>query len=287
MKNKPHSRQLKCLLIEDEQRDINIISQYIENHDRLQYVGTTIDITEFSKIIRSNKIDIIFLDNELGKAPHQRNQGLEFLDTLINLTHPNPIPYIISISQYPEDYQKALELNVWSVISKPIEEENFKIKVGRVIEVIDDKDEIKRLKEGTKKSNLMPFGRIAIKEKGTNQKHRFIELSNIVYIESIPSTHEVIIYLSEPHGDSILTTNANFATLEGFLAGRINDNRQLTSKQTQFFGRIKKSCIVNLCYIDAIEGNVINLKGIDKPLSIINSEYREGIRSKQREVLSS
>jgi DNA-binding LytR/AlgR family response regulator len=286
MKSKNHSRKLNCLLVEDEQHDIDTIIGFIDNHERLHHIGTTIDMGEFSKMIRTNKIDIIFLDNKLGDAPHLRNAGLDFLNTLINLTAPNPIPYIISISQYPEDYQKALELNVWSVISKPMSEENFNTKVGRVIEIIDDKDEIEKLKGNTNRNSSTPTGRIAIKEKGTSQKFKFIELNNIVYIESISGTHELKIHLAEPHGGCILTTNANFATLDEFLNGKIKEMKPLTNEQVKYFGRINKSCIINLCYIDGIEANAINMKDIEKTFNFINTEYRNNIMNKYKEIFS-
>jgi DNA-binding LytR/AlgR family response regulator len=284
MKNKTQLRTLNCLLVEDEQHDIDTIVRFIENHERLHHVATTTKMNEFSRITSFNEIDIIFLDNKLGEAPHQRNQGLDYLDTLITYKSPSQIPYIISISQFPEDYQKALDLNVWSVISKPFNEENFRTKVGRVIEIIDDKDEIKRLKEITDKGGLIPSGRILVKEKGTNQKCKAIDLNNIAYIESGPNAHDIIIHLAEPHGDSILTTDTNFATLEGFLAGRINDEKQLTPKQLKYFGRIKKNCIINLYHIDSTEGNMIYLKNIEKPFAIVNSQYKDEISKRIREI---
>jgi DNA-binding LytR/AlgR family response regulator len=288
MKTKNHLRRLNCLLVEDEQHDIDTIVRFIENHERLHHVATTIRMNEFSKIISSNKIDIIFLDNKLGEAPHQRNQGLDFLDTLINLTRPNPIPYIISISQFPDDYQKALDLNVWSVISKPIKEENFRIKVGRVIDVIDDKDEIERLRNNVPQNHFAPHGKIAIKEKGMDQRYTYVELSKVVYIESVASNHEVKIHLSELHEGSniILTTNSNFTTLDGFMSGKINNSNSLSEKQLQYFGRINKSCVINLCYINGIEANSINLKDVEKPLNFMNKKYRENIMNKYKEVFS-
>jgi two-component system, LytTR family, response regulator len=288
MKSKNHLRKLNCLLVEDEQHDIDTIVRFITNHERLHHIGTTIVMSEFSKMISSNKIDIIFLDNKLGDAPHLRNAGLDFLDTLINLTAPNPIPYIISISQYPEDYKKALELNVWSVISKPMSEENFITKVGRVIEIIDDKDEIERLRTNIPRKSFVPYGKIPVKLKGTNQKQKFVDLSNIIYLESVSGTHELKIHLSEPLEGSniVLTTNSNFTTLEGFLEGKINDGNSLSPKQLQYFGRINKSCIINLCYIDGIEANTINLREIEKPLSFINNDYRKKIMLKYKEVFS-
>ncbi len=289
MKTNTNFRPLKCLLVEDEQNDIDIISQYIDNHERLEYVGATIDIIDFSRIVGSEKIDIIFLDNELGRAPHQRNQGLAFFETLINLTKinpTNPLPYVISISQYSEDYQKAIDLNVWGVISKPILEENFKTKVNRVIGIIDDKEEIKRYQENSKKNQFAPLGRIAIKEKGISKIYKFIDLSNIVYIESVPNNHEVKIHLSEPSGEFILTTNTLFTTLDGFLLGIINENKNLSAKQLQFFGKIKKNCVINLCYINNVEADTINLKNIDKPLSFGGTEFRKTIMAKFKEIFS-
>jgi response regulator of citrate/malate metabolism len=79
MKN--NTRILRCLLVEDE--DVERISNYIINHDRLEYVGAFTKQNDVFQAISHGDIDILFLDNELGKGIETlRNSGFELLEGL-------------------------------------------------------------------------------------------------------------------------------------------------------------------------------------------------------------
>lgn len=277
MKNRP--RKLKCLLVEDEARDIERYSQYIKNHERLEYIDSTIDLVEFSKIIGSQKIDILFLDNELGKGIETlRNQGHAFLGMLYSFKQLIPIlPNVICISQYPGDIQNGHDLDVWDVIAKPFTEETFQKRVKSLIESIDMKESLAMLLNDNNTSGkkpLAPIGKIIIKSKGTNQIKQSVDLSNIIYIQSV-GEHDINVHLDDGKNKIIETTNTNFATIADFLLGKIKFNPIMKKENLRFFSKIERGCIINICYITEWEANdKVTLKNVTKPLKFGNGDLR-------------
>jgi DNA-binding LytR/AlgR family response regulator len=281
---KTNKRKLKCLLVEDE--DVERISNYIINHDRLEYVGAFTKPNDVFQAVSKGDIDILFLDNELGKGVDTlRNSGFELLEGL-KILYQKPLPHIISISQYPDiDTQKALDLDVWDVIAKPFGEQTFNDRIESAIEYIDLKDEFAKLENESREreQHCSPQGKIEIKLKGTSQKTHYEDLSNIVYIES--DAHDIKIHLNDPQNTFVETTNTNFATLSEFLEGKINKKNILKEEQLRFFSKIHKSYIVNICYISDVEANAkINLKNIEKPLPFGSAELRNETLNKWRAI---
>jgi DNA-binding LytR/AlgR family response regulator len=276
-----NKRKLKCFLIEDSVKDIDQISGHIKNHPRLEYLGTSINLPEVSKILSSTKIDILFLDNELGTGLQTlRNGGFEFFEILKN-TNPGLIPHVVVVSKYYEiDTQKGMSLGAWDVIAKPFGEDTFNERIQRVIDDIDIKEQLAFFVENESKGmKNVPVGKITIPAIGTNQVQHLIDLSEIVYIEA--NAQIIKIHLADAGKRVIETWNTTF-TLKSFL------NEILSPVQLAFFSQIQRSFIVNVCYISEVEANdKLYLKGITEPIPIGNGLYKENTLNKWKALFSS
>ncbi len=109
--SKPTSRKeivLNCLIVDDESIAIEGIAAQIEKVDFLNLIHTCSSALEAAEILRSEEIDLMFLDINM---PHLT--GLEFLESL-----KNP-PLTILSTAYSEYAVDGFRLNVVDYLLKP------------------------------------------------------------------------------------------------------------------------------------------------------------------------
>src|SRR5476651_238878 len=103
-----------CIIIEDEPLAAEILVEYIGNVPFLTLKKTYTDALSALDDLRSNDIDLIFLDINLPKL-----KGFDFVKTL-----KNP-PHIIITTAYHEYALQDYELDVIDYLLKPIEFSRF------------------------------------------------------------------------------------------------------------------------------------------------------------------
>lgn len=120
---------MRCIIIDDEPLAREGIELLVLEAPFLEYVesfGSAVQALEF---LRSNKVDLIFLDIEMPGL-----NGLEFIKTLADQ------PFVILTTAYPQYALEAFELQVSDYLVKPIRLERFLKAVYKVKEIFDLKN---------------------------------------------------------------------------------------------------------------------------------------------------
>ncbi|MGZ3751160.1 MAG: LytR/AlgR family response regulator transcription factor [Mucilaginibacter sp.] len=103
-----------CIIIEDEPLAAEILQEYIADIPFLILKNVYTDALRALEDLRTNEIDLIFLDINLPKL-----KGFDFIQTL-----KNP-PHIIITTAYHEYALQGYELNIVDYLLKPIEFSRF------------------------------------------------------------------------------------------------------------------------------------------------------------------
>lgn len=115
------TRNLKCLIIEDEAPAQRILQRYIADVPDLALTGTENNAISGLTRLEHQAIDLLFLDINLPK--------LSGLDLLRTLRHP---PAVILTTAYPEYALESYELNVVDYLLKPFSFARFLQAVRKV-----------------------------------------------------------------------------------------------------------------------------------------------------------
>ncbi|WP_347374522.1 LytTR family DNA-binding domain-containing protein [Aequorivita sp. Q41] len=107
--------KIKCVVIDDEELARTLIKNYIDKITYLECVATFENALEALSILKSEKIDLLFLDIQMPDI-----KGTEFAE-LINTTETR----IIFTTAYSEYALKGYELNALDYLVKPIAFKRF------------------------------------------------------------------------------------------------------------------------------------------------------------------
>jgi DNA-binding LytR/AlgR family response regulator len=116
---------LKCLIIDDENHAIELLTDYINNVSFLQLESTANDPIVGLKLINEGNFDIIFLDVEMPKIT-----GLELLSGI-----PKSCKIVIT-SAYREYAADGYEHGIFDFLTKPIRFERFLKVVQKIFNTI-------------------------------------------------------------------------------------------------------------------------------------------------------
>lgn len=116
---------LKCLIIDDENHAIVLLTDYIKKVSFLQLEGTTTNPIEGLKLINEGSFDIVFLDVEMPEIT-----GLELLSGI------SPKCKIVITSAFREYAADGYEHGVFDFLAKPIRFERFLKVVQKIFNII-------------------------------------------------------------------------------------------------------------------------------------------------------
>ncbi|GHC57758.1 LytR/AlgR family response regulator transcription factor [Ulvibacter litoralis] len=156
-------RNLKCVVVDDEELARELIKAYIQKVNFLECVGTFESALDALTVLKSEKIDLLFLDIQMPDI-----KGTEFAE-LIKATDTR----IVFTTAYSEYALQGYELNALDYLVKPI---NFK----RFLSAVEKFPKQEKLEEGF----------LVIKSGYDLHK---VMYQDIVYIES--SSEYVVYYL--------------------------------------------------------------------------------------------
>lgn len=112
---------MKCIIIEDQPPAQRILKKYIEDYGSLELVGVFGDAINALEFLKSNVVDLMFLDIHLPKL-----SGIDFLKAL-----QNP-PHVILTTAFPDFALESYDLDVVDYLLKPFSFTRFIKALGKV-----------------------------------------------------------------------------------------------------------------------------------------------------------
>jgi two-component system LytT family response regulator len=184
--------KIKCIIVEDEPLAVKVLTDYISQVPFLELHGSFKDAILATDYLRSNAVDLIFLDIHLPKL-----KGMAFLKTLTNP------PAVIITTAYHQYAVEGFNLNVTDYLLKPFEFERFLVAVTKIKTVQTDKH--RSTEEPDAKDHLFL---------NVQKKKVKILFSEILYIESqreyikiVTTKKEYISKMSTHEIESLLPVN--------------------------------------------------------------------------------
>lgn len=115
---------MKTLIIDDEPLAQDVIETYINQMPNLELAGKCLNAFEANEKLKTDKIDLIFLDIQMPEI-----NGIDFLKSLSNP------PLVIFTTAFSEYAVEGFELNAVDYLLKPISVDRFMKAVNKAEEV--------------------------------------------------------------------------------------------------------------------------------------------------------
>lgn len=153
---------INCIIVEDQAPAQRILQRYIEDYEGLKLCACFTNAIEALDFLKTNHIDLIFLDIHLPKL-----SGIDFLSIL------QPQPYIVLTTAFQDYAIKSYELDVVDYLLKPFSFNRFLKAVFKVQKLMNLPQTVSA-RENKNKSLLVKSGYDFIK----------INESDILFIKS-------------------------------------------------------------------------------------------------------
>lgn len=154
--------KIKCIIIEDEPLAVKVLADYVAQLPFLQLAGSFKDALLAMEWLRTNDVQLIFLDIHLPKL-----KGMDFLKTL------SQKPEVIITTAYHQYAIEGFNQDVTDYLLKPIEFERFLAAVNKV-RLINNSNQSKITEAETKNYFFLT----------TDKKKVKVLFADIIYIES-------------------------------------------------------------------------------------------------------
>ncbi len=158
-------KKYTCLIVDDEQPARHLMQEYVKKVPALELKGMCKNPMEAMEILRSEQIDIMFLDIQMPELT-----GVEFLKTLQNK------PAVIFTTAYSEYALEGYQLDVIDYLVKPFPFDRFLKGVNKAMEFID-------LKRGSGAGETKQEQEYVILH--ADHKIYKVHLDDILYIEGL------------------------------------------------------------------------------------------------------
>jgi len=117
--------KLKCLIVDDEPPAVRLVSSYIQQVPELEITAACNNAIDAFTILRTQKIDLIFLDIKMPKLI-----GTDFIRSISNP------PKVIFITAYREYAFDGYELDIVDYLLKPVSFARFLKAVAKATKLI-------------------------------------------------------------------------------------------------------------------------------------------------------
>ncbi len=221
--------QLKCLLIESDRNDCELMQRYLHKTNIVHLAETFSNPVEALLYLQQYPIDLIFLDFEM---PELNSEA--FLKIL------NPKPLVIFTTAHQEYALQAFQLDAVDFLLKPYDFQAFLKAISKAIRLFHNTHKIDQPEVQTLEKHYLKLK--------SNRKFYRIPTENIMYIQGMKEY--IAIYLKDQ-------------TRLLFLHSLRNLEELLPADQ---FLRIHKSYIVSADNITALEGNDLYLGDLKIPM---------------------
>jgi two-component system, LytTR family, response regulator len=217
---------INCIAVDDEPLALDIIKDYISQVPFLKLMKTFKDGISVIEYLASNKVDLIFLDIEMGGI-----SGTQLLKTL------QKKPKVIMTTAYRNYAVDAFDLDVTDYLLKPFSFERF-------LKAVDKVYTLQNEKHRPSESGISEKEYFFVK---SNYKMVKVNYDDMLYIEGL--SEYIVIH----------TRTAKIITLQSF------KNIEQTLPESGFV-RIHKSYLVSLSKIDSIEGQYVKIANKELPI---------------------
>lgn len=209
-------KAINCLIVDDNEMDRLIIEDYISHRDDLNLLGSFSSPVEALEILKSEKIQLLFLDIDMPVI-----NGINFFKKL-----ENP-PLCVFITAFPDFALEAFDINAIDYLLKPVKPARFEEAVKRIKEWVD-------ITEKAERYNLdIESNWITIKEGNTINK---VMITDIIFLEALANWTKVITsskryitlynlrnFLQELPGERFLRVHRSFAVSKNKI-NKFHDN---------------------------------------------------------------
>lgn len=216
--------KLKCVVVDDEPLAQSLMVDYIKQVNYLQLLKVFDNPVDVISYLKSNKVDLLFLDIQMGKM-----SGIQLLQVLKNK------PFVIFTTAFEKYALKGYELDVIDYLLKPISFERFVKAVDKVYELTKTPDFDPKTDRNVIANQKESY--LFVK---TGSKLQKVDFDEILFIEGLGE------YLK------IITLSGQVLTLQNFY----NLSQVLPGGQ---FVRVHKSYMVSIDKIENIERNRIKI----------------------------
>lgn len=226
---------INCLIIDDEQHAIDVLTHYINQVPFLQLEAASTNPIEGLQLLNSRKIDLIFLDIQMPEL-----SGLDFIKAI------NRECKVIFTTAYSEFAAEGFELEAVDYLLKPVSMPRFLKAVQRAANLIIPAVSAPAVED-------MEDDYIFIK---TESKGKVLKINfrDIDYIEGMKN------YVAIHYNGQKTMALLNMKDLEERLPKKL-------------FARVHRSFIVCINKIAAVEGNSIILNNVNAEI-LLGDTYR-------------
>jgi DNA-binding LytR/AlgR family response regulator len=220
---------MNCIIIDDEPLARNEMAALVKDVSDLDVVGSFANAPNAVQFLKSNKVDLVFLDIQMPGV-----SGIEFAAQLPKET------LVVFTTAYPQYALKSYELDAIDYLLKPIDKSRLDkaISKAKVYGKFLSADTEKNVIEGNTESFLI------IK---ADRKFHKIVFKDIRYIEGLKD------YVVIHTGSQKLITAMNLKTIH-------------QKVPQSLFIRVSKSYLVNKDYVESFDHQFVYLPGCEIPL---------------------
>jgi len=154
----------KCVIVDDEELARELLETHLAQLDEFDLVASCSSALEAQKVLRTEKVDLLFLDIEMPVL-----KGTDFLKSLANA------PKVIFTTAYRDYAIQGFELNAVDYLLKPIVFERFFKASEKFIESVRPAAPVDNK---TSESNVSVYVQ-------SNRKNIKIILAEVLYVESV------------------------------------------------------------------------------------------------------
>jgi DNA-binding LytR/AlgR family response regulator len=238
---------INCIIVDDEQHAIDILSHYVQQTPQLELVGSSTNPIEGLQLVSSKKCDLVFLDIQMPEL-----SGIDFIKAI------NGKAKVILTTAYSEFALESYELDVVDYLLKPIRLPRFLQAVQKAAKELEENE------TPVPASHLVEADDYIFVKTESKGKLIKINLDEIDFIEGMKN------YVAIHRGGTKTMVYTSMKELE----------ERLPQKQ---FIRVHKSFIIPIAKITGIEGNLLRLKNVSAEVQIgenYKAELMEIIRNK-------
>lgn len=223
--------KINCIIVDDEAIARKGLKKYVEAIDFLDLKGEAINAIQANTLIKTESIDLIFLDIEMPLI-----SGMDFLKSL---TNPPKVIFTTAYSEYAID---SFQFDVIDYLVKPISPERFLQACNKAYNIF--------------KSNNPKTANISI-ERLQEQDYLFVRVDK----ELIKIKHADILFIEGMQNYiKIHTTTTNYIVL-------VPLKKVFNLLPLEEFYQVHKSYIVALNKVQAISGNQLVISDDKIPIS--------------------